>query len=223
MDAPRRFVWILLGLFTVLCAVLFWQFAFQWTSFFQYGTTPTYATPQAQPTLPTIRATDPARGSTDPKALQIVEFADFTCQYCRAVEPELETVIRENVDSVRHVWRDLPVVTDRPDAMVAASAGRCAMDQGKFWDMHDMLLNFKGTFDVNTVDNMAKSIGLDANTFHACVANGKHISEIQSDIDDARAHNMTGAPTIFVGNQVLEGLVSASDLRWAILKARLSN
>ncbi len=222
MEESRRLVWILLGLFTLVCAVLFWNFMFQWTSFFQSGTTPTYASKPVQPTLPPLRATDPARGSTDPKALLIVEFADFTCPYCRQAEPELQTVIRENLDSVRHVWRDLPVVTDRPDAMVAASAGRCAMDQGKFWDMHDRLISYNGTFDIPAVETIAKQIGLDTTLFHSCVSSGQHITDIQHDIDDARAHNLTGAPTIFVGGVPLEGLVTASDLRWALLKARLS-
>lgn len=222
MSEARRFVWILLGLFTVLCAVLFWNFAFQWTSFFPSGTKPPTLIETSKPTRPALRATDPARGSTDPNAILIVEFADFTCQYCRAVEPEIETVIRENVSTVRHVWRDLPVVTDRPDAMVAASAGRCAMDQGRFWDMHAQLISYQGSFDLDSVEQLARTAGLDGESFRTCVTNGRHIAQIQQDIDEARVNNIQGAPTFFIGNEVLSGYVTAADLRWAILKTRLS-
>ncbi len=213
-------LWVLVGLFALIAAVLVWSFFFKSVAFFETGKPPAFEAPKAMtPVRPEIRVTDQARGSSDPKALIIVEFADFSCLYCRASEPELVQVLYEYKD-VRHIWRDMPIVSDSPAGMLAASAGRCAAEQGKFWDMHDALL-FSPSLESSTISALAKNIGLNTNSFDECLASGKHAASIRQDIEIARENGLTGAPTFFIGKSVLTGYVTAADLRWAILKAKL--
>ena len=103
---------------------------------------------------------------------------------------------------------------------MAASAGRCAAEQNHFWEMHDALI-VSPKLDTDTINQLAKNIGLNSGNFAECLASGKHVPSIQQDIEIAREHNLTGAPTFFIGKTVLTGYVTAADLRWAILKARL--
>jgi len=216
----RRALYLLLGLFALVSVLLVWSFIYRDTNTFETGKPPNLpTTPVEPPTLPDIRSTDPARGSADKNAVVITEFADFSCLYCRASEPEIQTVLLENKD-VRQVWRDMPVVSESPTGMLAASAGRCAGEQGHFWEMHDALMS-STKLDSDTINQLAKNIGLNAANFADCLASGKHVASIQQDIEIARDHNLTGAPTFFIGKTVLTGYVTAADLRWAILKARL--
>lgn len=222
MDDRKRLLWLFLGVFGVLSMLLAWSMIFRSVSTFQAGTRPAYA-PDSQlgaPKLPPIRSSDPARGSTSTDAIVIVEFADYTCAYCRATEPELQAILAAYPSGVRHIWRDMPVASDRPDAILAASAGRCANDQGRFWDMHDALLKMS-TIDLASLQGVATELRLDVPSFNTCVQSGRHIVDIQNDIQLAKDHGMTGAPTFFIGDESLTGYVKAGEFQWAILKARL--
>lgn len=220
MDVSRnRLLVLFLVVFGVVVGLLVWKFVFDATAFFKPGTRAAIELPGREPPRqPPIRPTDPSRGSENPEAPTIVEFADFTCQYCRASEPGLVDFLRAN-PNVKHVWRDLPVVSDRPDAILAASAARCAQEQGRFWDMHNALMN-ASTLTLENVQEIGRTLRLDSTSFNTCVTSGKYVTAIQDDINLALQHGITSAPTFFIGNQVIEGYADAGDFRWAFLKAR---
>jgi protein-disulfide isomerase len=221
MEREKTLVYIFVGIFTILILVLGWSFYHQATSFFPAGSRPAIADDLGpKPKLPPIRPEDPVRGSSDENAVTIVEFADFTCVYCRAVEQEIVTVLQRNPE-VRHVWRDMPIASDTPEAMVAAVAGRCAKDQGKFWDMHNLLIQ-ANRVTLETVQDFARQISLNQTNFTTCMSSDTHIRAIQSDIQIARTHNLTSAPTLFIGNEAISGFATASEIQWAILRAKWS-
>jgi protein-disulfide isomerase len=222
MDDRKRLLWLFLGLFTVISLLLLWSVIYRSFSTFKAGTRPAY-TPNvvtAPPKLPPIRSTDPVRGSTSTDAVVIVEFADFTCSYCRASEPELTAVLGANPQTIRHVWRDLPITSDRPDAIIAASAGRCANEQGMFWEMHDELFKMN-SFDIPSLQAVATRLDLNVSSFTSCIQSGRYVPDIQADIQLAKDHNLTGAPTFFIGEESFSGFVKAGEFQWAILKNRL--
>jgi protein-disulfide isomerase len=222
MDDQRRLLWLFLGVFTVLSFLLAWSLIYRSVSTFKAGTRPDYtpASLATPPKLPPVRSTDPARGSTSTDAIVIVEFADFTCSYCRATEPELKAILDTYPAGIRHVWRDMPVASDRPDGILAASAGRCANDQGMFWEMHDEMFKLS-TIDIASLQDVAARLKLDVPAFNTCLQSGRHVVDIQSDIQIAKDHGLTGAPTFFIGNQTLTGYIKAGEFQWALLKARL--
>jgi len=83
---------------------------------------------------------DPARVRGDPKArVMIVEFSDFQCPYCAQVEATLKNVLAKHEGVVALAFRDMPVTQIHPQALMAAEAARCAGEQGKFWEYHDLL------------------------------------------------------------------------------------
>ncbi len=221
MEDRRKILWLLVGLLGVLAVLLVWSEVYSLVNTFETGKPPPMAITQAPtPTQPAIRASDPARGSSDPKAVVIVEFADFSCVYCRASEQELRQVLLENKDSVRHVWRDMPVASDNPSGMVAAVAGRCAAEQNRFWEVHELLIS-SPSLTLDSVKEMGRTAGLNPFAYEECLNSGRHVQSIQDDVAIAQEHGMTGAPTFFIGEQVLTGYVTAADLRWALLKAKL--
>ncbi len=218
----KKLLFLFAGVFSVITLLLVWQFYFQATSFFQAGSRPAVADQQeAKPIMPPIRESDPARGGSGEDAVTIVEYADFTCVYCRAVESEIVSVLNKNPE-VRHIWRDMPVASDTPKAMIASVAGRCAQDQGKFWDMHYLLLGAE-QITLDRVSEFAKQIKLNQTTFTSCMSSNKHVLELQEDISIARDHGITSAPTLFIGNEVISGFATASEIRWAVLRAKWSN
>src|SRR5438876_4099473 len=79
---------------------------------------------------------DPARLRGNPKAaVVIVEFSDFQCPYCQAVAPTLKKLLTKYEGRVSLAYRDLPLRDIHPQAQLAAEASRCALEQGKFWEI----------------------------------------------------------------------------------------
>ncbi len=71
----------------------------------------------------------------------IVEFADYECPFCNAAEKQLKSILSLYEGKILFAFRDFPLEQLHPDAMNAAEAARCAGDQGKYWEMHDLLFS----------------------------------------------------------------------------------
>jgi len=222
MDDKRRAIFTVLAGFCLVSLLLSWSFIFKIFNTFRAGTRPNEAAPVSsiQPKLPPIRSTDPSRGSTSTDAIVIVQFSDYTCQYCRAVMPEISAIVNAYPEEIRYVWRDLPVTSDRPDSMLAAVAGRCAQEQNAFWRMHDELMRMP-IISMEAINSTLDRQRINPSVFKKCMLNEKHITDIQKDIQTAKDHGLTGVPTIFVGDEALTGYVKATDLQWAIFKNRI--
>src|SRR5258705_5062029 len=108
-------------------------------------------------------AVDPARVRGNPKAkVMIVEFSDFQCPYCGQVEGTLKSVLAKHQDTVALAFRDYPLSQIHPLAQGAAEASRCAGEQGKFWEDHDLLFGDQAGLDRNGLIAKAAKLQLDA-------------------------------------------------------------
>jgi protein-disulfide isomerase len=81
--------------------------------------------------------TSPSTGPAD-AWVTIVEFSDFECPYCAAVQGTLQTVLSTAGSDVRHVWKHFPL-SFHAGARPAAIAAECARAQGRFWEFHDLV------------------------------------------------------------------------------------
>ena len=176
------------------------------------NTPPPQVTTQGPSQLPKIISSDddPIRGNPDAK-FTIVEFSDFQCPFCAKFHSETLPLLMENyIDNgkVNLVFRDFPIESIHPNAVPASHAAECADDQGKFWEMHDMIFenqrNWQNVEVLQSVDLFKKyaiEIGIDADEFDSCMSSAKHIDEIKKDLQDGQAYGVTGTPGFFVGNE----------------------
>lgn len=153
---------------------------------------------------------DPMKG--DPNApITIIEFSDFQCPFCAKFHQSTLVQIEQNYIStgkVNFVYRDFPIQSIHPNAVTAALASECADDQGKFWEIHDMIFenqrNWQGlqiAQSASLFKEYAIELGLNIDEFDSCMISGKHFEEIQNDLNDGRAYGVTGTPGFFVGNE----------------------
>jgi protein-disulfide isomerase len=100
---------------------------------------------------------------------------------------------------VRYVFRDLPLVQIHPHAFKAAEAANCAGEQGKFWEMHNLLFeNIRALAPANLTQH-AQTVGLDAAKFAQCLESGRHAAEVRKDMADANAAGVAGTPGFIIG------------------------
>ena len=166
-------------------------------------------TEQPKPPVKISADDDPIIG--DPNApITIIEFSDFECPFCARFHVQtLPSLLEEYIDQgkVKLVFRDFPIQSIHPNAVPAAVAANCANDQGNFRGMHDMIFENQNEWsNLETVDALmtfsqyAGELQLDQEIFDSCLTSGKHIEEIQKDLQDGRDYQVTGTPGFFVGN-----------------------
>ena len=150
---------------------------------------------------------DPAIGASKDRALlTIVEFADFGCPYSR----EASYIVRAIADFtpfVRYVYRDYPIVNLHPNADMAAEAGECAQDQGRFFDYHDKLYQNQFNLTTPNLKRYAKEIGLNTAQFNECLDTRKYRSEVEEDRIAGEEAGVRGTPTFFFNETKIEGSI----------------
>ncbi|MCA9984871.1 MAG: DsbA family protein, partial [Anaerolineales bacterium] len=153
----------------------------------------------------------------DPDApITIVEYSDFQCPFCgRHYAQTMPALIQQYIDTgqVRYVFKHFtPTLLNpsyHPQAVDAAMAAECARDQGAFWEMHDLLFTNQGQWGtdeaVTIFTGYAESLGLDAETFAACVNSDKHLETIQAILAEGQALGVRGTPAFFVNGNFVNG------------------
>ena len=146
----------------------------------------------------------PAMGN-DGARVTVVEFADFQCPYCATFAPSLKRLMQDFGDQVQIVYRHYPIPSLHPNAFKAAEASMCANDQGKFWELHDLMYAEKDRLAVSELKEKARRIGLDERAFDKCLDSGKHVEKVQTDLAEGESIGVSGTPAIFVNGVLLPG------------------
>lgn len=151
----------------------------------------------------TLTATDPSRGPAN-APVTIIEYSDYQCPFCARVGPTLKKVLAEYGDKVRFVYKDFPLPT-HPNAQKAAEAARCAGDQGKYWEMHDLMFADIGALSVPELKQGAAKLGLDQAAFDQCLDSNKHQAVVQADYEQAEKLGVNSTPTLYINGRPLIG------------------
>ena len=189
------------------------------------------ATPSATSTPTAATSNDPLvaradssriRGSASAKVWLILA-SDFQCPYCKMWHDSTDAVIRrEYVDNgkVRLAFVNFPL-NIHPNAIPAAEYAMCAAAQDKFWQMHDSLFAQQEIWapqekPTAALEQVAASAGVDLTALRSCVSAHKMRPLIEADHEKAARAGVRATPSFFIGNQVLEGVQPASELRKAL-------
>lgn len=149
---------------------------------------------------------DPSLGPRDAKIV-IVEFSDFQCPFCNEAKPVIKEVLKNYGDQILFIYRDFPLVDIHPQALLAAMAGECAHEQGKFWEMHDRIFENQDEITQANLKIHAVAIGLNNIQFDNCLASGKYLKEIEEDLRDGLAAGVGATPTFFINGVKVAGVI----------------
>jgi len=151
-------------------------------------------------------AYDPGRLRGNPKAaVVIVEFSDFQCPYCRSAEPTLKKLLAKYGDRVSLAYRDLPLRDIHPQAQMAAEASRCAGEQGKFWEYHDLIFENPGKLSREGFLEHAHNLKLDEKQFDSCLSGEKYKAQIEQDRQVGMRAGVSGTPGFIINGELLSG------------------
>src|SRR5262245_5498158 len=144
----------------------------------------------------------------------IVEFADFGCSYCAKFEHETYPKIDSAYISKGIVrFKMIPFVTGMfKNSREVAEAAECSADQGKFWEMHDLLYaqqkEWKKSSNIQAlIQKYATQLKLDRNKLALCLKNPEIRRRIERHDAMAQQLGINGTPTFFVNSQRVPGAI----------------
>jgi len=146
-------------------------------------------------------------GSKD-APLTVVEFTDYQCPFCQRFHVTTYPELKKNyIDTgkVRFYSRDLPL-DFHANAMRAAQAARCSVEQGKFWQIRDIMGANPDKLDLDHILGFAKDLKMDTGALKSCVESNKYKEAVQSDVMEAMKIGASGTPAFVVGKSTPDGV-----------------
>lgn len=137
----------------------------------------------------------------------IIVFEDYLCGHCATFSlQEKPRVQAELIDTgkARLVYYDYPL-NPQFGSFIAARAARCAGDQDRFWDYHNILMRNQlnwGNLDnkIPAFEEYAETLGLDTGAFAGCLNSDRHAEALTANLELARNLGLPGTPSVLVGS-----------------------
>jgi protein-disulfide isomerase len=151
------------------------------------------------------------KGASKPD-VTLVEFFDYACPYCKASNPAIEQLVRED-PKLRVVYRELPILG--PESVTAARLSLAASKAGRFTQFHDSLWA-AGKPAADTLAAASSAAGISAEPTESADIE----AELKKNFQLAGALGATGTPLFVIGNRVLNSAVGYDELKKAVADAR---
>jgi Na+/H+ antiporter NhaA len=162
---------------------------------------------------------DHIRGPDD-APVTLLEYGDFECTYCGQAEGVIRELLGSHGADVRYVWRHLPLNDVHPTAQLAAEASEAAASQGRFWEMHDILLAHQDELSPRDLARYAEELGLDIERFRDELRRREHALRVSEDVASADESGVSGTPTFFINGRRHYGVYDLDTLTEEVLAAK---
>ena len=154
--------------------------------------------------VPPVSERDHAAG--DPNApVTLVEYGDYECPHCGHAYPIVRSIQHRLGKKLRFVFRNFPLAESHPHARHAAEAAEAAADQGKFWEMHDLLYENQDRLEDEDLIGMARRLKLDAEAIATALEDGTWTARVREDFRSGVRSGVNGTPTFFINGERYDG------------------
>ncbi|HYV02016.1 MAG TPA: DsbA family protein [Actinomycetota bacterium] len=148
-------------------------------------------------TMPVAEDRDHIQGPAD-AAVTLVQYGDYECPYCGEAYPIVKEVQARMGERLRFVFRNFPITTSHPHAERAAEAAEAAANQGKFWQMHDLLYENQRDLRDQALRAYAEQLGLEVELFDREMAEHVHAERVHEDFMSGVRSGVNGTPTFYI-------------------------
>ena len=170
------------------------------------------------------RAEGPSRGAAD-KKFTFVEFADFECPHCKAVQPIIERLLSD-FPQAHFVFENFPLTSIHSEAYKAAAYSVCVAQQAgndTFFKFADAVFAAQAgltpqTSDATLADAVTK-VGLDPAKIGSCSYTAAAKDRVDASIELGKDLDVNETPMLFInGRQIPVGEVANGQLSYDTLK-----
>jgi protein-disulfide isomerase len=152
----------------------------------------------------------------DHAPVTIVEYGDLECPNCKQAAPAVRLLLKSFENQVRFAFRHFPLEGVHPHAELAAEATECAGEQGKFWEMHDLLLENQSHLELRHLRGYAERLELDMARFTAQMNDHVYLQRVREHLQSGGASGVHATPTFFVNGRLQDVSFGLKSLRNAV-------
>jgi protein-disulfide isomerase len=158
-------------------------------------------------TTTTASVSNHTKGNTTSK-VNLVVYGDFQCPACERFFPLEKQIVDKYIDKISFTFRHYPLDGTHPNARAASRAAEAAGKQGKFFEMHDLLYQQQSSWvnmtdPTSVLEQLAKSLGLNADQFKSDYASEAVNATINADKKEGDTKNISGTPSYFLNGEEL--------------------
>jgi protein-disulfide isomerase len=149
--------------------------------------------------------------------ITVTEYADFECPACASFSPIVSEVKERFKDQIRFEFKHFPLVQIHPNAIAAHRAAQAAANQGKFWEMHDLLFaqqqSWRGsTNPTATFESYAQQLSLDMDKYRIDSQLSETLAIINADIEAGKKLSVNATPTFFIDGKLITDTASIGSI-----------
>lgn len=161
------------------------------------------------------------RSGSESAPVQIIEFFDFQCPFCKRVQPTVAAVIEKYGKKVTVVYEHFPL-SGHQYAMEAAVAAECAHKQGKFNVFHRLLFSNQEQLRTLSYVSVASLAGVpNLNAFSTCMEGQESAARVLEALNLGKRLGISGIPTFLINGALVSGALSEQQLT-ALVEQALS-
>lgn len=149
--------------------------------------------------------------------ITVVEFFDYNCGYCRKAFEDLNKLIEQD-GNLRVVFQELPILS--PSSKTMAEVALAANMQGKYFEMHQALMDYRGSQTADAYYKLAGDLGIDVEKLKTDAKSAEVQEQLKKTMEIASAVGIRGTPGFIIGDEIYPGYIGMDGLKNAIKKAR---
>ncbi|WP_395021349.1 DsbA family protein [Dongia sp.] len=184
---------------------------------------PDWLGPLDFPQVPVPREQDVFRDPATPVLgnpdgdVNVVEFFDYHCSYCKKVAADLRELIRTD-PGIRLVMKEYPILGE--DSVTGAKAALAAAKQGRYREMHETLMAYRGQFTPAALESLAADAQVDPQRMFNDMQGPDIQEQISKTLLQGRGLGFSGTPGFIFGRIPVPGAISLDDMRKLVAEAR---
>lgn len=148
--------------------------------------------------LAPVHSADHARGPEDAR-VTVVQYGDYECPHTRKSNRILVEMFAAMAEPPRFVFRHFPLRHMHADAEALAEIAEAAGRQGKFWEMHDHLMQHAGSITRRDLLRDADAVGVDLDALRSQLGSDELKARVEADVASGKASGVHSTPTFFNG------------------------
>jgi len=154
--------------------------------------------------------------------VEIVLFTDFQCPFCARFAQAFRELQSKGVEGVQTAvqFKHFPL-SMHPAAPLVHQAALAAGEQGKFWEMHDVLFANQSAVGREDLVQHATKLGLDIDRFKKDLDSERLKKLIDADKIEGEKLRVQGTPTFFVNGKEYSGALSYDQLKQVVQREQL--
>lgn len=151
--------------------------------------------------------------------ITLVEFGEYENEECAKVNEIVKQLLEEFDGKIKFQFRHFPLTLIHQRSLKASESAIAAAQEGKFWEMHNVLFNNRRNLGTTSLKLYSKEAGVKNKKFLDDLVNGVYGWQVQDDLKEGHNRGIKELPAFFINDTPLNAKPTYANLSTAIKNA----